>query len=854
MVDMVDPQLGEKVLDPACGTGGFLTCAIEHVRKHRSKPSRTNSACKPASTAWRRSRCRTCWHHQHDAARHRRAQQRPPRQHPGRPCATTAPATAWTIVTNPPFGGMEEDGIENNFPATFRTRETADLFLVLIMHLLKDGGRAAVVLPDGTLFGEGIKTRIKEQLLETCNLHTIVRLPNGVFNPYTGIKTNLLFFTKGSPPSTSGTTSTPTRPASRTTTRPSPCASRNSTPRKAWWQPGRRDPRSGRTARRLRQPAAENRHHSRPAQGRAGCRAGGQGVSVRLSEHLPLLAEAPDGIKKLRGLILELAVRGKLVPQDPSDEPASELLKRIAKERTRLEAEGACKKSKQMPPMGEDEQPFAVPSNWEWLRLGDIALFENGDRSKNYPSRDEFVSLGIPFINAGHLRDHRVDSSEMNFIPESRFDLLRSGKTRSGDVLFCLRGSLGKFAVVTYQEPAAIASSLVIVRLIMADLLGYLESYLSSPIIDGQIQKFNNGTAQPNLGASDLFKFVFPLPPLSEQHRIVTKVDELMALCDRMEAEQADAEAAHATLVRTLLGILTKSRDAAELAANWQRLSQHFDTLFTTEASLDALKQTILQLAVMGKLVPQDPTDEPASELLRRIAAEKARLVVEGTVKKDKVLPPVGEEERPFELPVGWDWIRLGNIVTESGAGWSPSCESRARNGDEWGVLKVSAVSWGEFDPEANKALPPNLEARPEHQVEAGDFLVSRANTAELVARSVFVDRCPPHLMLSDKIVRLRLSTLSEGRYINLANSCTNARDYYSRVAGGTSASMKNVSREQILSLAIPLPPLAEQHRIVAKVDELMALCDSLKADLAESRARQARLATTLIESALQAA
>jgi hypothetical protein len=150
MVDRVNPQLGEKVLDPACGTGGFLTCAIEHVRKRRSRPSTTSGACSRASTAWRRSRCRTCWHHQHDPARHRRADQRPPRQHPGPPARDYGPKDRVdVIVTNPPFGGMEEDGIENNFPAAFRTRETADLFLVLIMHLLKDGGRAAVVLPDG---------------------------------------------------------------------------------------------------------------------------------------------------------------------------------------------------------------------------------------------------------------------------------------------------------------------------------------------------------------------------------------------------------------------------------------------------------------------------------------------------------------------------------------------------------------------------------------------------------------------------------------------------------------------------------------------------------------------------------
>jgi type I restriction enzyme S subunit len=158
-------------------------------------------------------------------------------------------------------------------------------------------------------------------------------------------------------------------------------------------------------------------------------------------------------------------------------------------------------------------------------------------------------------------------------------------------------------------------------------------------------------------------KILVPVPPFAEQHRIVAKVDELMALCDRLEAEQGDAGAAHARLVATLLGTLTQSADAAELAANWQRLAEHFDTLFTTDASLDALKQTILQLAVMGKLVPQDPNDEPASELLKRIAKERARLEAEGKIKKAMQLPPFGVEEQPFPIPAGWQWVSFGNTT-----------------------------------------------------------------------------------------------------------------------------------------------------------------------------------------------
>ena len=201
MVDRIDPKLGESVLDPACGTGGFLTCAIEHIRSqyvHSTEDEQTlqESIHGVEKKALPHLLCTTnmLLHgiEVPSRIRHDNTLSRPLRD-------WSPKERVDIVVTNPPFGGMEEDGIEGNFPTNFRTRETADLFLVLIMHVLKDGGRCAMVLPDGTLFGEGVKTRIKEKLLRECNLHTIIRLPNGVFAPYTSIKTNLLFFEKGKP-------------------------------------------------------------------------------------------------------------------------------------------------------------------------------------------------------------------------------------------------------------------------------------------------------------------------------------------------------------------------------------------------------------------------------------------------------------------------------------------------------------------------------------------------------------------------------------------------------------------------------------------------------------------------------
>ena len=236
IVDMVDPKLGEKVLDPACGTGGFLTCALEHIRQNYVKtPAERDSLQRFVVGVEKKPLphllCVTnmLLHGvEVPSVRHDNTLARPLRDYKPKDRVNV-------IVTNPPFGGMEEDGIESNFPATYRTRETADLFLMLIVHLLEDGGRAAIVLPDGTLFGEGVKTRIKEKLLEECNLHTIVRLPNGVFSPYTGIKTNLLFFTKGEPTQEIWYYEHPYPPGYKSYSKTKPIRIEEFVLEKAWW-------------------------------------------------------------------------------------------------------------------------------------------------------------------------------------------------------------------------------------------------------------------------------------------------------------------------------------------------------------------------------------------------------------------------------------------------------------------------------------------------------------------------------------------------------------------------------------------------------------------------------------------
>ena len=237
MVDMVNPQLGEKVLDPACGTGGFLACTIDHKRSNYVKVTGDEEVLQQSIFGVEKKSlphmlCTTnmILHGIDTPTRieHKNTLSRPYTDY-------TPKDQVDIIITNPPFGGMEEDGIEANFSAEFRTRETADLFLVLLMKILKPGGRAGLVLPDGTLFGEGVKTRIKEALLTECNLHTIVRLPNGVFNPYTGIRTNLLFFTKGQPTTEVWYYEHPYPSGAKSYNKGKPIRIEEFEPERAWW-------------------------------------------------------------------------------------------------------------------------------------------------------------------------------------------------------------------------------------------------------------------------------------------------------------------------------------------------------------------------------------------------------------------------------------------------------------------------------------------------------------------------------------------------------------------------------------------------------------------------------------------
>ncbi|HCL4434475.1 TPA: restriction endonuclease subunit S [Salmonella enterica] len=545
------------------------------------------------------------------------------------------------------------------------------------------------------------------------------------------------------------------------------------------------------------------------------------------------------GIKKLRELILELAVRGKLVPQDPNDEPASELLKRIAAEKAELVKQGKIKKQKPLPEISEEEKPFELPVGWEWVRLGEAFYIEMGQSpSSQYYNQSE---EGIPFFQG------KADFGKK--YPTARYWCTSPTKlAQKNDVLLSVRAPVGPTNLSPYH--CCIGRGLAAIRCLSDAPHEYLLYILKAS--QRRLEELATGTTFVAVSKTDIEPLLIPIPPLNEQIRIVDTIDRLMSLCDQLEQHSLTCLDAHQQLVETLLTTLTDSQNADELAENWARISEHFDTLFTTEASIDALKQTILQLAVMGKLVLQDPNDEPASELLKRIAQEKAQLMKDGKIKKQKPLPPISDEEKPFELPEGWVWCRLGELALKSEAGWSPQCENTPRSGEQWGVLKISAVTWGEYQPEENKALPAHLSPREEYEVKENDFLISRANTAELVARSVVVpENTPNNLMLSDKIIRFEFSSFVSAHYISIVNNSLFSREYYKEVAGGTSSSMKNVSRNQVSELIIGLPGYNEQLKIVENITKYIQICEALTSKIQSAQQTQLHLADALTDAAI---
>ncbi|MEI6894350.1 MAG: restriction endonuclease subunit S [Colwellia sp.] len=549
------------------------------------------------------------------------------------------------------------------------------------------------------------------------------------------------------------------------------------------------------------------------------------------------------GLHKLRELILDLAVHGKLVPQIVNAEPASVLLKNIEKEKKQLLQDKKIKKQKKLPPLGHDERPFELPNSWEWCRIGDITNLMSG---KGF-QKSEYSDSGARLFQIANVSLGYPKWEVENFMPLSYLNDYPELQLAPGDVLIALNRPLlnrrMKICILSENDMPAILYQRVgkfnfYEKTINTKFFYY---YMQSPLFIDKLNDSLQGSDQPFINLSQLINFVFPLPPAKQQKLIVSKVDELMELCDQLEQRTESGIDARQLLVKELLSTLINSTNAAEFKQSWTRVTEYFDLLFSTEDSVEQLKQTILQLAVKGKLVPQDPKDEHASKLLERISKEKEQLIKDKVIKKQKALPDINIDDIEFEIPKSWTISRLGEI-TNYGV-----CDKAELNDVEdncWvleledvekitsKLIKKVRVEERQFKSSKNKFI-------------TGDVIYGKLRP--YLDKVLVADECG---VCSTEMIPIRAYSSVLPEFLKMIMKTPYFVDYANNSTHGMNLPRMGTDKARLAPIIIA--PIKEQQRIVSKVDALFKLCNNLKKSISVSEDVKVDLSSAIVDKALR--
>lgn len=508
------------------------------------------------------------------------------------------------------------------------------------------------------------------------------------------------------------------------------------------------------------------------------------------------------GIKKLRELILEMAVRGLLVPQDPNDEPASVLLEKIAAEKTQLIKDGKIKKTKALPEISEDEKPLDLPNGWEWVRLGDIGNIFNGNSVSARLKAEKYTGVeGLPYIATKDVEygfgSFDYDNGINIPLGETKFKVAQKGA-----VLVCAEGgSAGKKCGIAEQD-ICFGNKLFANELYSEIESKYILFLYLSPSFFERFSEVMTGIIG-GISRANFLNLVAQLPPLEEQKRIVANVDELMALCDQLENQTLDSIATHQTLVEIQLGNLVNPENTACFDQAWSLIAQNFDVLFTTQDSIDQLKKNILQLVYDGKLI---------------------------------------------------NWSGYKPDVVKNCLDFGP------RNGfsppevpGHTGVfvLKLGATSYGVFNPAEVKNVRVHIDDDSHLWVKQGDILVQRGNSKEFVGSNLLIEKDIKGTIYPDLMMKLRVSGKVIPEYLSLLLSAPDSRRYMWDRMTGTSGTMPKISKKVVEGVPLKIPSIVDQNKTVAKVRELFCLCDQLKTQLQTAQQTQTHLAQSIAQEAL---
>jgi type I restriction enzyme, S subunit len=562
-------------------------------------------------------------------------------------------------------------------------------------------------------------------------------------------------------------------------------------------------------------------------------------------DNFALLADAPNIVAKLRGLILQLAVEGKLVPQNSSDEPGWELLKRIQADKEALAKQKERSEEDREQPIEEKEAPFAVPDNWQWVRLSQITnIVHYGYTASANHTLSDVRLLRITDIQNGRVNWSSVPGCE---IDERRLEGVRLA---NNDILIARTGgTIGKSYIVENLDLVAVFASYLIRAIPNRHVFArYLKDFLESGCYWSQLYEKSMGTGQPNVNATSLKSLVVPLPPFEEQKRIVAKVDELMQLCDELEVRLQQRRESRLRLNNATLAPLNNAASLApeEFDQASVRLADNFATLYDSVDTVAKLRSTILQLAVQGKLVPQDPSDEPALALIQRIKKRKAGLIAGKLIKKVGKVLPINHEELPYSLPLNWSWVRLEEI-SDVGTGSTPlstNAEYYIQGDIPW---VTSAATSKEYIYDAETHI--TRKAVADYRLKLypiGTLIIAlygqgktRGQISQLKIGSTINQACAAISLVENS----QEHSWYVRRFVEKAYE-----ELRALAAGGA---QPNLNVRKIKETLIPIPPLAEQKRIVAKVNQLMALCDELETKLCQTEADSEKLMNAAVQQVL---
>jgi type I restriction enzyme S subunit len=572
----------------------------------------------------------------------------------------------------------------------------------------------------------------------------------------------------------------------------------------------------------------------------------------RLLQHFERISEAPDAIPRLRRFILDLAVRGKLVEQNPNDEPAAELLKRIQAEKTQLVREGKIKDQEPLAKIADDEIGFDLPANWFPSRTGDLLTVIRGasPRPKGDPKYFSVEKTPYHWIKISDIRKHSIG----RVLYDTDEFLTKAGMEKS---VLLPKGTLVMTNSATIGVPIFLGFDGGCIH----------DGYLAFPYFpDSEISKdfffilfqtlqsyavkMARGMAQLNLNTGLVRNFPLGLPPFAEQHRIVAKVDELMALCDQLEVAKTEREQSRDRLVAASLHHLNSPADVAEANTSdafrdhARFYFNHLPHLTTRPEHIKQLRQTILNLAVRSKLVNQDPNDEPAAVLHQRLIAEAKSYAVQNAIAQPR-LDSVVEQAAPFASPPGWIWARLASLfkfITDGDHQPPPKSESGVA------FLTIGNVTTGRLDFSNCRFVPQDYfdSVAPYRRPAKGDILYTVVGATYGRPALVETDRT---FCVQRHIGILKPTSEVQLKYLRLLLASPLVYEQATRNLTGTA--QPTIPLRPLRNFLVPLPPLAEQHRIVAKVDELMVLCDQLEVQLTTTEADSRRLLEAVLHEAL---